>query len=192
MAEIPDPNQHQINFALAPGRSVHHSEIHAAEKPAVRDSEPHLALPRGGVWMCVSLLLLLVELTLRYLHAFFNCYLAACCVNMCCWINTLNRSAVRPVGPQRARVKLWVWKPLRWTKAVNPSLVLMNTFHMWGVVLFGGEPTWRPKVMREQISALCTYHRIVLLSCSQLYLQNIGLKLKAFWVQLQWDKLISL
>lgn len=29
MAGVPDPDQHQINYFLAPGRSVHHSETHA-------------------------------------------------------------------------------------------------------------------------------------------------------------------
>lgn len=45
MAEIPDPDQHQINYFLAPGRSVHHGEIRAEEKPA--DRRDRTSLKRG-------------------------------------------------------------------------------------------------------------------------------------------------
>ena len=48
MAEIPDPDHHQINYFLAPGRSVHHSEIHADifAKPA--DRHKRTSLIRGN------------------------------------------------------------------------------------------------------------------------------------------------
>lgn len=42
MAEVPDPDQHQINYFWAPGQSLRHTEIHAevAGKRQTDTTEP--------------------------------------------------------------------------------------------------------------------------------------------------------
>lgn len=137
MAEIPDPDHHQLNYFLDSGQSVHHIEIHAEVAGEMEELLNMIYLAYNLWWRTESCIGML-----GYFSSCTSATLQQCCINM-----LLNQHA--GVEEEHWLGRHWVDGWLNWSRRVllkaaealhKPLVVVGVCFNLVGAAVGWGFP----------------------------------------------------